>query len=265
MMQTIGLMSVPVKRCLLLLGCTFMVFLCYAQPVQQKTSLSQIWAGYFNQSRFNKKWGLWLDVQVRTKDNLVDSLLTVVFRPGLTYYIGEHSRLTTGYAYMNHFPADNPGNISQPEHRFWQQFQWTKNYTHIQLSQRIRLEERFRRKFNSPDELADDNFFNYRFRYSVGIQVPLTRSAFKKGSLSAVVNDEIMVNFGKQVVYNVFDQNRLLIGLNYYFQDNKTLLLAYMNQYQQLASGNLYVTSHVLRLAFMQSIDFRKTENKPSN
>ncbi len=231
----------------------------YAQSPKKTTSLSQVWAGYFNQTRVSKRIGFWMDVQARTKDNLVDSLVTFVIRPGITYYITDNTRITAGYAFMNHFPADNAGNISQPEHRFWQQFQWTNNYPKARLTQRFRLEERFRRNFISPDELADDYFFNYRMRYNMAFQFPLTGQAYKKGSLSAFMSDEIMINFGKQIVYNYFDQNRFLIGLNYYLNDNNTIFLGYMNQFQQLVTGNDYLSMHVMRIVYTQNLDFSKT------
>ena len=246
------------KKEFYLIAFSIFMYSANAQVSKNTTSLSQVWAGYFNQTRINKKIGFWLDVQIRTKDNLFDSLVTLVFRPGITYYITDNTRATAGYAYMNHFPADHPGTISQPEHRFWQQLQWTDNYAKARLTQRIRLEERFRRKFISPEELADDYFFNYRIRYNLGLQVPLTGNAYKKGSLSLIMSEEIMVNFGKQVVYNYFDQNRLLIGLNYNLNDNNTLFLGYMNQFQQLVTGNDYLVMHVLRFVYTQNLDFRK-------
>ena len=197
-------------------------------------------------------------MQIRTKDNLVDSLVTVVFRPGITYYITDNTRATAGYAYMNHFQADNAGNISQPEHRFWQQLQWSDLHSTFRLTQRIRLEERFRRKFITPEKLADDYFFNYRIRYSLGLQIPLTGTAYKKKSLSAFISDEVMINFGKSVVYNYFDQNRFLAGLNYYIDDNNTIFLGYMNQFQQQATGSDYLSMNVLRIVYTQNLDFRK-------
>lgn len=233
-----------------------------AQTTRNTETLSQIWAGYFNQSRVSKKWGFWLDVQVRTKDNFVDSLVTLVFRPGLTYYFNDDARATAGYAYMNHYAADHPANISQPEHRFWQQFQWTINNKKTRFTQRFRLEERFRRKFISPEKLADDYFFNYRFRISLGLQIPIAGKAYQKGSLGALISNEVMVNFGKQVVYNYFDQNRFLVGLNYYINENNTIFLGYMHQFQQLVTGNNYLQMNVLRVVYTQNLDFRGSETK---
>ena len=52
---------------------------------------------------------------------------------GLTYYLNDDTKLTAGYAYVNHFPADNHKNITQPEHRPWQQIQWHSKYPKLRL------------------------------------------------------------------------------------------------------------------------------------
>src|SRR5687767_2021556 len=66
----------------------------------------QIWTGYFNQSRFSNKWGVWLDVHLRTKEDLASQFSQFIIRPGLTYYINDATKLSTGYAYISHFPAE---------------------------------------------------------------------------------------------------------------------------------------------------------------
>src|SRR6187401_1076840 len=87
------------------------------QVSKTKEYVEQVWLGYFNQTRFNKRWGAWVDVHIRTKENFFDSLSQFIFRPGLTYYIDDKTKLTLGYAFVNHFPADSHAEISQPEHR----------------------------------------------------------------------------------------------------------------------------------------------------
>jgi len=250
------------KRLLLIIVFSISIISVKAQTIRNTKTSSQIWAGYFNQSRISKRWGFWLDAQIRTTDNFVDSMVSLVFRPGLTYYFNDNNRATAGYAYMIHYPANNPGTISQPEHRFWQQFQWSINTKKARITQRIRLEERFRRKFESANELANDYYFNYRIRLNLAMQIPLLGNAYKKGSLSALISDEVMINFGKQVVYNYFDQNRFLVGFNYYTDDNNTIFLGYMHQFQQLATGNDYLQMNVIRLIYTQNLDFRKSENR---
>jgi hypothetical protein len=229
--------------------------LLYAQSNKTTLHQQQIWAGYFNQTRFSKRWGAWLDVQLRTKDHFTDSLSQFLFRPGITYYIDDKTKLTLGYAFVNHFPADSHPEISQPEHRIWQQVQWHTNYRKLRTMQWVRLEERFRRKIKDADELGDGYNFNFRIRYNFMMQGPLTRKLYDKGALNWVFNDELHINFGKEIVYNYFDQNRLFLGFNYYLTKHNTLQFGYMNLFQQLSAGNKYRVIHTARIFFFHNLN----------
>jgi hypothetical protein len=225
---------------------------------KKTTTYEQIWLGYFNQSRFSGKWGSWVDLHLRTEDDFVQGLSQGIIRLGLTYYIRDQVKATVGYAYVNHFPGDNHKNISMPEHRPWQQLQWHNNNKRVRTMQWLRLEERFRRKILNDDELADGYNFNFRVRYNYFIQWAIGSRPFQKGSFSYVLNDEVHINFGKQIVYNYFDQNRFFTGFQYFFSDHANLQFGYMNLFQQTAAGNRYRSLHTMRLFFFQNLDFRK-------
>jgi len=227
------------------------------------TSVQQIWGGYFNQLRLTDKVGLWGDFHLRTKEDFTNDLSQSIVRLGFTYYLKDFTKLTVGYAWVNHFPADNHADISQTEHRPWQQVQWHNNFPRLKVMQWVRLEERFRRKIKDNDELAPGYNFNYRTRYNLFLMTPLGKKAFAPKSLSFVVNDEVHVNFGKQVVYNTFDQNRFFLGLAYHTNKHDNLQFGYMNVFQQLAAGNAYRSNHVFRVFYFQNLDLRKKTVKP--
>src|SRR6187200_1562549 len=92
----------------------------YAQTPKNVSHINQVWFGYFNQARLSKRWGVWTDLQLRTKENYFDNFSVSIIRPGLTYYLTDQTKLTVGYAYISHYPADNHANVTQPEHRIWQ-------------------------------------------------------------------------------------------------------------------------------------------------
>lgn len=242
----------------LVTGMVFCVQFSIGQVAKYKEYYEQVWLGYFNQTRVSNKWGFWLEGQLRTKDNFFDSLSIAIFRPGLTYYLNDKVKFTLGYAYINSYPGDNHPGVSQPEHRIWQQVQWHGNFSRIRLMQWVRLEERYRRKIKDADELAEGYNFNFRGRYNFFFQVPVTKKAYEKGSLTYVVNDEIMINFGNEIVYNYFDQNRFFTGFNYYFSKNSNIQFGYLNVFQQLSSGNRYKIINAARISFFQNLDLRK-------
>jgi hypothetical protein len=63
---------------------------------------------------------MWTDLHLRTK-----KISLPIFRKypafGLTYYLNDATKLTAGYAYVSNYPGDNHGDVTQPEHRAWQQ------------------------------------------------------------------------------------------------------------------------------------------------
>ena len=87
---------------------------------------------------------------------------------------------------------------------------------------------------------------------------PLSKKRFQPKSLSFVVNDEVHINFGKQIVYNYFDQNRFFLGFTYHVNKHDNLQFGYMNVFQQLAAGNKYRSNHVARVFYFHNLDLRK-------
>ncbi len=230
----------------------------YAQSAKQTTNTQQIWLAYMNQSRLTGKLGLWTDVHLRTKEDFTTDLSQFIARLGLMYYLNDNTKLTAGYAFINHFPTDNHKNISAPEHRPWQQIQWHTRYGSLRTMQWIRLEERFRRKVANDDNLAQGYNFNYRVRYNFLLTIPLSKKGIAKGKWSYILNDELHINAGKEIINNYFDQNRFFTGFALHTNPHDNLQIGYMNVFQQLAAGNRYRSIHTFRVFYFHNIDFRK-------
>ena len=235
---------------------------CHSLFAQTKVTqhYNRTWTGYFNQTRLSEKWGLWADVQPRSKGDWggegVAQLLT---RVGITYYVNDATKITAGYAYIIDFPAEGHKNIAVYEHRPWQQIQWhTKYGGNKKMMQWFRLDERYRRKVLNDDSLAKGYHFNWRLRYNFLYEIPFYKNGNDPKSWSFIVNDEVHVNFGKQIVNNYFDQNRFFLGFKYQTGKQSNLQFGYMNWFQQLAAGNRYRNSHVARVFFFQNLDLRK-------
>jgi hypothetical protein len=226
-----------------------------AQTTKTRLNEQQIWLGYFNQTRVTNKFGFWGDFHIRTKENFVDNFYQSIVRPGITYFITDSTRLTVGYAYVENYPAEGHASVTQPEHRFWQQVQWRTNYGKTRMMQWIRLEEKYKHKVLNDSTLGDGYNFNYKIRYNFSYEIPFSQKRTNKVSFQ--INDEIHINFGKQIVYNYFDQNRFFVGLKLIFTQNSYIQCGYMNQFQQLASGNRYRNNNAIRLFYYQNLDLR--------
>jgi len=232
--------------------------LLHAQTAKNTENIEQVWLGYFNQSRLTNKFGIWTDLHLRTKEDFTNNFSQGIVRLGLTYYIDNSTKLTAGYARVFLFPGDNHKNIAQSEHRPWQQLQWHTSFTKTRLMQWIRLEERFRRKIANDSTLAEGYNFNWRLRYNIWYEKPLVKNGISPKSLSFIANDELHINFGKEIVNNYFDQNRFFLGMKYQFTKSSNIQFGYMNLFQQLAAGNKYKNIHAARVFFFQNFDARK-------
>lgn len=225
------------------------------------TSHQQIWAAYANQTRLTNKVGVWLEGQLRTKEDFAEDLSTGIARAGVTYYLNDATKLTAGYAYVHHYPGNNHPGVARPEHRPWQQLQWHTKYPRVRLMQWLRVEERFLRRIKDADELAEGHNFNYRVRYNFLFNTPLGKNAFTPGSVSFVLNNEVHLNFGKEIVFNTFDQNRLFTGFNYHVNAHDQLQAGYLYLYQQQAAGNRYRYIHAARITYLHNLDLRRKES----
>ncbi|TYZ10532.1 DUF2490 domain-containing protein [Hymenobacter lutimineralis] len=217
----------------------------------------QTWVGVFNQTRYSPRWGSWTDLQLRLHDHFVQKKFQALARVGLTYYLTDDVRLTAGYAYVHHYP-DGARTVAQPEHRPWQQVQWFTKFPKARLMQWVRLEERFRRTI-AENEPTDDFDFNYRTRYNAALFVPLTKRGFEPGGVQLLINNEVMMNFGREIRYNYFDQNRLFAGLVYQVNKHGQLQGGYMHLFQQLPAGSTYRNQHTIRLFYFHNFDLRPT------
>jgi long-subunit fatty acid transport protein len=218
----------------------------------------QTWFGYFNQTRFTKRSGMWVDLHLRLTNNFVEQVNLSILRAGYTYYISDQVRLTAGYAYVTQYGLAE-GQPDVPEHRPWQQIQWVEKKKGFTMMQWFRIDERFRTKVVD-GELTDSYNFNWRFRYNIGLTFPLKGKVVQAKTPFLFFNDELHINAGKNIVYNYFDQNRLFLGLGYQFTSHLNAQLGYMYIFQQLPAGDKYANIHVIRFFVFHNLDLRKSE-----
>jgi hypothetical protein len=248
-----------IKKLHIIVLCLFSGPFVLAQTNEKEIhSREQLWVGYFNQTRFSNKWGMWLDVHYRQTDNFIDRPFQLIVRPAITYFVKDNVRINAGYAWVQHFPAEGK-NTTRTEHRPWQQIWWSQKYPGLSTLQWLRLEQRFNEKV--VNDVKEEGYnYNFRVRYSFSFFVPLNQREIKTGTIFSALIDEVFLNFGERVVYNTFDQNRLFVGMGYQVNSHSNLQLGYMNVYQQESSGNNYFSTHAIRLFFFHNIDLRSKD-----
>jgi hypothetical protein len=140
------------------------------------------------------------------------------------------------------------------ENRIYEQAQITTKIAKVSLFQRLRNEQRWQQKIAN-DKTTGQNKFTDRIRYLLSFNIPV----FKDPKYPAlVVADELCIQFGKEVVYNTFDQNRVFLGIKQKLTKDLSFDLGYMLVKQQKASGYQYDVNETFRWFFYYFPDWRK-------
>lgn len=188
-----------------------------------KVSLSQDsnlgnWLIFIGNKKLDSKWNIHSEVQYRNYDAIGD-LEQLLLRTGLGYNLTENNNnILLGYGYIlsENYVGNSDAKVSINEHRIFQQFTTKQSFWKVKLSHRYRFEQRF-----------VENDFKMRFRYFLGINIPLQNKEDGKNPFYISAYNEIFLNTEP----SVFDRNRVYGGLGYKFSNALRLELGYMNQF----------------------------------
>jgi hypothetical protein len=158
-----------------------------------------------------------------------------------------------GVNFLQSLPQDGEVDIdlTRPEIRPHQDLTMRDKVGIVGITHRYRLEQRFIRKTEGT-ELADGYDFNLRFRYRLQFRIPLNDKS-GAGALDFKVGDEIMLNAGKNIVRNTFDQNRFYVGFRNKFSSKTNLEVDLINWFQQRSNGDDFRSRYILRVTFNES------------
>lgn len=241
-------------RLLLLLFVLLVPHFSFSQE-KETDYVEQGWLGYMNQTRLTDRSGIWLDLHLRLQDDFIRQPAVSILRGAYVFYVNDQIRLASGYAYVTQY-ALNDAAPDIPEHRPWQQVQWFEKKNRFTLMQWVRLEERFRRKVIA-GELTSEYNFNFRARYALAATVPLKGRSVVPRTPFVFVNNEVMINFGSEIVYNYFDQNRFFAGVGYQFSEKLNAHIGYLKVFQQLPAPAAFRQADAIRLFVYHNLDFR--------
>jgi hypothetical protein len=122
------------------------------------------------------------------------------------------------------------------------------------ISNRWRVEQRWQQKIVNNEKTND-----YRFTDRVRYAISFIYSPFKNKMLPSFTNyEEVMIQFGKEVVYNTFDQARFSFGIRQTINPRLNIDLNYMYIYQQQFSASQYLQANTLRLYINYNTDWKK-------
>lgn len=227
----------------------------FAQKDRNIDHQSILWTRYNNQLQLNEKWSLHAEFDNRFFIKPMQQNLFVIRIQG-RYKLSNPLESGAGFAYfsVNTQVPEVATTFNIPEYRAQQDITWKLNVKQVTLLQRFQIEERFIHNANK-EELLPGSTFSWRFRYRLQAQYTFWRK--EKKLAKAVLSDEIMFNFGKKIIKNTFDQNRIYIALQYGFNPNIALELGYLNSYQRRANGIDYFSRDIIRFSIFHKIKKR--------
>ena len=242
-------------------GRKFLIFIFFSTFLfGQKNVENQqlLWYGYYNKLQINQNWVLNSEVQERHfYQPLVQHQL--VFRTNLDRRILDDINVSLGFVVFLQSPNDpeSESTLMVPELRTDFGFNAKKKYKYFNVNQRFKVEARFFHQTDNNELVGGYQFSNFRMRYQLGLNIPLIKKQDAE-KLILKIKDEVMFNFGKNIVKNVFDQNRIYIGLNYPMNKNLAFEAGYLNWFQQRPSGTDFYNRDIIRFSVFHTINLKK-------
>jgi Protein of unknown function (DUF2490) len=235
-----------------------------AQSIRQNTSNNNVWLAYIGSHKIADKWSLHLEFQYRTSEGL-SKTLQLLPRVGLNYHISSQAFVSAGYAFIQTYPYGAFGSkIDFPENRIWEQLQLKNQVGNFEWVSRFRLEQRYVQSpiviigFGGPFNVTGPAIFTNRFRLLNRFSIPFKGKTITNHSFYATIFDEFMINFGENVKTNIFDQNRIFIGIGYKFPQLGRLEVGFLEQTIIRSDGIKVENNHTFSISLMNNLDFMK-------
>lgn len=236
-----------------------MIFLKgYSQQVSNNTN---VWLHYSGKNKFSEKLSFTLEATMRYADGFSQKQQWFV-RPSLDYQFSKSFIASVGYTYYDTYVyGEIPMNkMTTPEHHVWLQGSFTHNLNDLKFTHRLRDENRFVgiATSNSQGELEITNYeYRNRLRYMFLLNHPLTKKK-GKAKLFAVLGDEVFMNIGVKEAKTVVQQNRIIAGLGYNFNEHHQIQINYFHQNIWNLKNTLLEDNPTLRISYITNFDWYK-------
>ena len=222
---------------------------CAAQHTTQHINI--LWAAYNNTLRFNRKWSLVTDAQVKTTD-WANKWLLYGFRSGLSYTINDNFAVGSGLTLFRTAQYNGKDFFFKNEWRPWEEASYKLTLNKTNFFQRLRTEQRFL-QLTLNNKKTNSYQYIFRLRYRFEWQFPLKKDIIK---LSA--GNEIFVNPGYLNNTLFFDQNRTFAGLNLKLNSNSFLQGQYLKIFQWHSTTSVLEDQNAIRVNFIQKFNLKK-------
>lgn len=213
------------------------------------------WVTVTGDVRLSRRWFFDYDASVR-RSGPWDEMQAILPRASVRYQPNSSIRFNWGYAFSEVWPYGKlPNAFRSPEHRMWEQVQLAQTVGRVAVTHRYRLEQRWlgRVALEDGEEQVQNWVRTNRFRYRVQGTLPLQGKTLDDREFYVAGNAEVFLNWGANVQYNVFDQNRMSLALGRRFSDKLRVEVGYLEQLAEKSNGRLLERNHTILLGFYPS------------
>ncbi|MBV6520768.1 MAG: hypothetical protein MNPFHGCM_00886 [Gemmatimonadaceae bacterium] len=240
----------------LLLASAFAAAPAHAQ-LRRTADNFNAWFTYYGELETAGRWGAIYDVSIR-RSGPVREMYAAFARGGITYEITPAVKIAVGVSRSETWPyGEMPIAYRTPERRLWEQLQLTHSVGRVGLSHRYRVEQRWQGKKELPDDAVSDWVRVNRFRYQIRATVPLEGATLDDGEWYVSGANELLIAFGSNVQYNIFDQNRAAISFGYRVGKSLRLEAGYLEQLSLKSDGRRLEDNHTLTFSLFTSFSFK--------
>lgn len=228
---------------------------CNAQVEKVTFPHQSFWSKFEGTEIFSNNFGVGADIIYRSNNTLnqgsiFDSWHRFSIRPWLHYQFDRNLRVSLSpiaYFGTQEYFAQESDFDREPYRELRTTFQVLHH--HKMMGERFTHTFRhwFEVRYRNPFEDESFTFTRYRLRYR--LRYLINRDYYsEKGVLYTYATNEVMVNYGQNIVYNMFSQNRVQVAIGYRIHNSTRIELRYMNRYRSRPTGFEYDNTQAIFL-----------------
>jgi len=230
--------------------------LAQATPPGRETSENtNLWLTLNGEYEVRRRWFADYELNLRFSGPLREKMQFIP-RLSVRYQPRSDLRFNWGYNFAETWPYGSaPVALRFPEHRLWQQVQYTHPVSRLTVSHRYRLEQRWTgRTARVGDDVQVSHWVRTnRLRYRVQGILPLPGPTFTTRRIYTNASAEAMVQWGANVQGNTFDQYRLIWLVGRRPPGGMRMETGYMQQVVLRGNGRSIERNHTIMFTLFPS------------
>jgi hypothetical protein len=229
---------------------------------QERETVTQTitWFSFNSNLQIAKKFFIVTDAQVRFVHDFQN--MQQMVRAGISYDITPHlSVVPIGYAFIYNFKyGKQPAAFVNHEQRLWQQVFYKHKIKNVPMNHRLRLEERWQQERNASNESNDYSNYQWRMRYRILANIPLSKKTLEPKTLYLSLWDEFFWSWGEPVTFHEINQNRIFIGPGYQLTKNTQIQAGFYSQMLIKGDGSKQENNRGLLIQINANADLRNKD-----